>query len=284
MNPRPRSRPPLATAALGLALAAAACTTVTDHSDLPDLGGPGANPPAEGFDLAGSDARAIEIADRVMDALGGRRAWDETRTLSWVFFDRRRHVWDRSTGDVRIESLADDGSVDGVVLMNVDTREGRAWRDGAPVTDPEELEAALEAGYHQWVNDSYWLLMPYKLKDSGVTLRHVGEGALPGGRPADVLELTFDEVGVTPQNKYRVLVARDTSLVEQWSYYREAGDEQPALTTPWTGWRRRGGILLSGDRGEFGGLREILVMGKLPRSVFQDPDPISPAALAAASR
>ena len=35
--------------------------------------------------------------------------------------------------------------------------------------------------------------MPFKLLDPGVTLRHVGERTLDGGRPADVLELTVAE-------------------------------------------------------------------------------------------
>ncbi|HHL71578.1 MAG TPA: hypothetical protein ENJ29_03615, partial [Bacteroidetes bacterium] len=47
-----------------------------------------ANPPAPGFNLADSDARAIAIADEVMQALGGRRAWDKTRYITWRFFGR----------------------------------------------------------------------------------------------------------------------------------------------------------------------------------------------------
>lgn len=46
--------------------------------------------------------------------------------------------------------------------------------------------------------------MPYKLKDSGVTLKYKGEGQTEEGEPAQVLVLTFKDVGVTPQNKYEV--------------------------------------------------------------------------------
>ena len=70
---------------------------------LPQDAGAEENPPAEGFDLAGSDAEAIRIADRVMLAMGGREAWDSTRHLRWKFFGRRLHVWDKHTGDLRIE-------------------------------------------------------------------------------------------------------------------------------------------------------------------------------------
>ena len=45
-----------------------------------------ANPHAEGFDLEGSDAKAIEIADAVMEKMGGRENWDNTRYLILVLF------------------------------------------------------------------------------------------------------------------------------------------------------------------------------------------------------
>lgn len=227
------------------------------------------NPPAPGFDLAGSDPEAIEIADKVMAAMGGREAWDATRYLAWNFFGRRTHVWDKWTGDLRFEQG------DQLVLMNLDDKSGRVWKEGQEVTDPEERERLLENAYRAWINDSYWLLMPYKLKDTGVTLELVGDGELPDGRLAWVLQLTFEGVGVTPQNKYDVYVAKDTNLVEQWSFYATADQEEPAFTTPWADWRRHGRVLLSGDRGELRGnraqLTDIRVFDTLPEDVFRSP-------------
>ncbi|HVS16272.1 MAG TPA: hypothetical protein VMV46_20335 [Thermoanaerobaculia bacterium] len=225
------------------------------------------NPPAEGFDAAGSDPEAVAIADEVMTAMGGRAAWDSTRYLSWNFFGMRTHVWDRWTGDVRYQVG------DTLVLANIHSQEGRAFRDGEEVTDPEERAKLLDQTYKAWVNDSYWLLMPYKLKDSGVTLRYQGEGAMADGRVADVLELTFEGVGVTPDNKYDVYVSKDRRLVEQWSFYTRYDDAEPRFTTPWAGWTRHGGVLLSGDRGERQ-LSDIRVFEELPRSVFESPEPV----------
>ena len=37
------------------------------------------NSPAEGFDAANSDPAAIELADSIMIAMGGRENWDKTR-------------------------------------------------------------------------------------------------------------------------------------------------------------------------------------------------------------
>jgi hypothetical protein len=225
------------------------------------------NPPADGFDAAGSDARAIAVADEVMEAMGGRAAWDATRFLSWNFFGMRTHVWDRFTGDLRYQVG------DTLVLANIHSKEGRAFQDGEEVTDADERAKLLDQTYKAWVNDSYWLLMPYKLKDSGVTLRYQGEGTMADGRAADVLQLTFEGVGVTPENKYDVYVSKDRRLVEQWSYYARYDDAEPRFTTPWAGWTRHGGVLLSGDRGERQ-LSDIRVYEELPRSVFESPAPV----------
>lgn len=229
------------------------------------------NPPAPGFDLEGSDPRAIEIADRVMERLGGRDAWDATRYLTWNFFGRRTHFWDKHTGDIRVEGVGRDDRPY-LILMNLHTMEGRAWRDGVEL-EGDELEELIDLGEAVWINDSYWMFMPYKLKDTGVTLTYVGERAMEDGRPADVLQLVFQEVGRTPDNRYHVYVARESGLVEQWDFYRSAADEEPGFRIPWHNWQRYGGILLSDDRGD-SGHTDIAVFDSLPASVFTSPEPV----------
>ena len=225
------------------------------------------NPPASGFNAADSDPKAIALADEVMTALGGRANWDATRYITWRFFGFRLHVWDKWTGDIRFE----EGDL--TVLMNIHSKEGRAFVAGAAISDPDTLAAKLDHGYRAWINDSYWLVMPYKLKDTGVTLRYRGLEATQDGRPAQVLELTFKDVGVTPQNKYAVWIDRESRLVTQWAFYRDAADAEPRFIGPWTNWQRHGSILLSDGRGE----REhtdVAVFDELSRSVFTSPDPL----------
>ncbi len=225
------------------------------------------NPPMPGFDLENSDARAIEIADRVMDAMGGRKAWDETRYITWNFFGRRRHLWDKWTGNVRIEAG------DRLILMNINTKQGRVWINGEEVTHPDSLQNHLEYGYRAWVNDNYWMFMPYKLKDTGVTLKYLGESRMQNGRSADILQLTFRQVGVTPQNKYHVYVNKQTNLVGEWAYFREATDDSAMFHTPWDNWQRYGNILLSDDRGRRKHA-DIAVFADLPESLFTSPEPV----------
>ncbi|MDP7447342.1 MAG: hypothetical protein QF689_02025 [Candidatus Latescibacteria bacterium] len=228
------------------------------------------NPAAPGFDAAGSDHRAVELADRVMARLGGRAAWDSTRYVTWRFFGGRRHVWDKWTGDHRFETG------DLTVLSNIHDGSGRAWQAGVEITDADTLAARLHRAHGAWINDSYWLVMPYKLKDSGVTLTYQGEGMTEEGLPAYILELTFRDVGRTPQNRYQVWVDIDNSLVRQWSFYREASDEDPRFIMPWANWQSFGHILLNDD---FGAKRhtEIAVFDELPEAIFSSPEKNSPS-------
>jgi len=134
--------------------------------------------------------------------------------------------------------------------MNLNTGHGRAWRKGSEVTAPDDLAAILRDATSIWINDSYWLAMPYKLKDSGVTMRYGGEKTTEEGRVADMLILTFKDVGDTPDNKYDVFVDRESGLVTQWCYYKLASDPKPRFTLPWTNWTAFGAIKLATGRGK----------------------------------
>jgi hypothetical protein len=231
------------------------------------------NPPAPGFNLVGSDPEAIAIADQVMDRMGGRAAWDNTHYITWRFFGGRRHVWDKFTGDIRVEGTDRETDKTFLILMNIHTRQGRAWSAGTEITDPVELAKRLDYGEAVWINDGYWIFMPYKLKDSGVTLKYLGERTMLDGRPAKVLQLTFEGVGRTPENKYFVYVAEDSGLVEQWDFFDSAENSEPGFQNPWHNWRTYGEILLSDSRGERGHT-DIAVFSELPAAVLHSPEPV----------
>ncbi|MCB0576642.1 MAG: hypothetical protein KDC61_18940 [Saprospiraceae bacterium] len=225
-----------------------------------------ANPPASGFNSAGSDAQAVRIADEVMAAMGGRKAWDDTRCISWNFFGSRTLLWDKQAGMCRIEWQKRPLKV----IVDLNKGSGKVWIDGAEQSQPDSLAKYLEIGKKVWINDSYWLLMPFKLKDSGVTLKYLGESATDAGTTADLLQLSFQNVGVTPDNKYHVWVDKKTRLVSQWAYFEKFGDEKPRIVNPWSDYKRYGGILIAGSRGESRPpLTPIEVMDAPPPGAFE---------------
>jgi hypothetical protein len=206
------------------------------------------------FDPALSDPRALSVADLVMRALGGREAWERTRHIHFAFAVRRgdedleyrTHLWDRHRGRLRYETVDKDGRPV-VVLEDVQTRRGRAYRGGAPV-EGDAARPLLDEAYEAWINDTYWLLMPYKMKDPGVRLKYAGE-TREGNVLYDTIELSFDGVGLTPGDRYWATVNRETGIMERWSYVLQ---DDPSGKTPtvweWRGWTRRGRILLSPEK------------------------------------
>ncbi len=234
-------------------------TTSTEETALVE------NPAAEGFDLVNSDAVAIKIADDVMEAMGGRKNWDDTRYISWNFFNARKLCWDKLSGDVRIKYLREDMEA----IVNINSGDGRVLRNGEEMANQDSLNKYLKRAKSAWINDSYWLVMPFKLKDSGVTLRYIDVDTTMNGQEAYLLDLNFENVGDTPQNYYQVWVDIETKLVCQWAYYREATMEEPNFVLPWMDYKDFGKIRLSGNRGERQ-LTEIQVHDSIPETFFTD--------------
>lgn len=204
------------------------------------------------FDPARSDPKAVAVADQVMQALGGEDAWRGVRYLRFDFdverggksVVRRAHTWDKWTGSYRLEGRTREGQPYRVV-MNLHTKAGAAWLDGRSL-EGEALKKQLDDAYATWVNDAYWLIMPYKMKDPGVTLKLDGERKTADGAWDKVL-LTFGGVGLTPKDKYWVFVNRATHLVDRWEFVL-MGEKAAPTPFDWKGWRDYGRIKLAPER------------------------------------
>lgn len=231
----------------------------------------------EGQDDA-DPARARELADRVMQALGGEEAWEETRYITFGFAGARTHWWDRYTGRHRLEGETREGERY-LVLHDLDDQgeEGRAWLDGEPAEGERGAEL-VENAYAAWINDTYWLLAPYKLRDPGVDLSYAGTETVDGVE-YEKLHLAFEGVGLTPGDRYWMYVHPDTGLVDRWAYVLES-QEPPPTVWEWTGWARYGpGIMLADQRTHAESGRElplspISVPDELPETVFTSPEPV----------
>ncbi|WP_139237152.1 DUF6503 family protein [Pontibacter akesuensis] len=217
-----------------------------------------------------TDAKAKSVADKVMKNMGGEKNWKKTRFLAWTFNDQYQ-IWDKKDNRFRweMDSL--------VAVINTQTKDGKVYVEGQEVQDPATKQKMLDRAYALWINNSYWLVMPFKLQDPGVTLKYVGEEQTIDGAKADVLQMTFEEVGLTPQNKYHVWVDKDKGLVTQWAFFRKFDDAEPAFTRRWSNYQDFGKIKLASDRSnpqsDFE-LFNIAAPANVPDAVFNSPTPV----------
>lgn len=222
-----------------------------------------------------SDKKAVKIALEVMDSSGGYQRWQEARYLNWIFFGSRRWMWDKQTGDVRVHDIDNDLTI----LMNLNSKEGKVFKDTQRVTNKDSVEKFLKRGYRMWANDSYWVFMPFKLIDSGVKLKYEGEGATPAPQEekADILKVSFKDVGVTPKNYYKVYVSKKTRRVRWWEYYPTEDKEKPFISTPWTNYQDFKGLKLSLSHGGKNKITEVSVRDSMNRAVFEELNPLDSA-------
>ncbi len=161
-----------------------------------------------------------------------------------------------------LHSLADQGQGAGQVFI-----------DGSP-EEAEDVKAKfLTRAYGAWVNDTYWLLMPYKLLDPGVELQDLGTVTLDGHHYTK-LGLSFGSVGLTPGDRYWAYVDQTSNLVTRWQYILENQDPDSAPTTwTWGNWQRHGQVLLSDTRTELSGDGAGRVLSLAPIQVLDTVDP-----------
>jgi len=213
-----------------------------------------------------ADEKSGIIANKVIEAMGGESKWGNLEAVSWTFFGARKLLWDKKHNKVRIENPKDTS----LVVLDMNTMEGRYSKNGVEETDSILLNKQLKRAKSIWINDSYWLVMPFKLRDPGVNLSHKRVDTLINGSLADVLELTFENVGDTPDNKYEVYVDQTDNLIKQWDFYAKASQEKPSRSWPWDNYKSYDGLLLSAERSDASGPSKVKVYKNIDQSIFEN--------------
>jgi len=220
---------------------------------------------------------ADDIARRALDVLAGP-AWEKARYIAFSFDVEREgkiaasyaQRWDRYTGDYRVSGKNREGK-DVLVIMNINTKQGKAWLDGTEVADPKDQ---LTFGYRRFINDTYWLLMGFKTFDPGVTREYAGEKTDAAGHVYDLVKLSFANVGLTPGDVYWMWVNRDSGLVDEWDMKLEGSkpEDEPSPVL-FHDYHRFGNLLISTRReikghNQFIRLDDITVAPTVPAGAF----------------
>ncbi len=180
---------------------------------------------------------ATQLAGAVWKASGGEN-WGNVKSIDFTFVVEKdgktvasaEHHWEVAAQTDQVKWKGKDVTVN--------------------LADPASDEDG-KAAYARWVNDSYWLLAPLKLKDRGVHLADEGKKQMDGSLK-EVLRLSFDEVGLTSKDNYRLYINPETNLVTAWDYMPEPGKSVHAT---WTDYQKGGGLNLSTDHRMEGGVR-----------------------------
>jgi hypothetical protein len=179
-----------------------------------------------------SAAKGQQLATDLWKASGGDN-WAKVSEVHFTFAVEQegkplfsaQHVWSVAAGTDEVKWKDKQGK-DHQVTANL----------AAPGSDDEG-----KAAYARWVNDSFWLLAPLKVRDHGVTVEAGGPKDL-NGITCETVRLKFDSVGLTPTDQYVFYIDAKTKLPLAWDYIPESGTGMQAT---WEKFKSFGGLNLA---------------------------------------
>ena len=210
-----------------------------------------ATPAAASRAMGEADPLSAEVVKQMTDAMGGQAAWDNIPYFRFDFvvvkdakeIARFQHWWDKKNGRDRVQGPDDKGRTV-TAIVDLQTKKGKSFTEGIVDTDSTNVANIVQMGYERWVNDTYWMMMPFKLRDPGVHLKHA-RTERRGGAEYDVIELSFDKgVGLTSGDRYWLYVNRGTHLMDRWEMLLESMKPPPSAAS-WEGWTQVGPVRLS---------------------------------------
>src|SRR5690606_15391957 len=135
----------------------------------------------------------------------------------------------------------------------------------------------METARGRTINDTYWLLAPFKLFDPGVTRTYVPDSS---DADTDVIRLSFDGVGLTPGDQYWLFIDKATGRLTRWTLVLESNPTPRSYD--WTAYQTlqgpQGRVFLSARKQDVGAARAVLtdniiVPASVDSTLFTDPQP-----------
>jgi hypothetical protein len=179
-----------------------------------------------------STGKEPTLATELWKASGGEN-WGKVKEIHFTFAVEQegnrlftaQHAWNVAAGTDRVKWKDKQGADHDVTVKLADA--------------PKEGEA--KDAYARWVNDSYWLLAPLKIRDPGVRVEATGPKDL-NGTSLETLQLSFENVGLTPTDRYVFYIDPQTKLPRAWNYIPQTGEE---LQATWEKFQNFGGLNLA---------------------------------------
>jgi hypothetical protein len=165
----------------------------------------------------GKEADALAI--KMLNALN-YETYKNTETITWNFRNEHFYKWNKQKNIVTISWENNK-----VILHTNNTKKTKAFKDGKKVENTKLIKKATAF----FNNDSFWLVAPYKVFDTGSERRIVNY------KGEDALLVTYTSGGSTPGDSYLWILNEDyqPTSFKMWTSIIPIG----GLSATWTDWK-----------------------------------------------
>lgn len=181
----------------------------------------------------GQKGAAADLLARKMLTALNKEAYDATKVLEWSFKGTQTYKWYKQENKVEV-----NWDTNKVILYTKTPEKSIVFVDGKETKDPAILAKAIT----YFNNDSFWLVAPYKVFDSGTErsiLKHNGKEALlitytsGGSTPGDSYLWVLDANYIPTSFKMWVKVIPIGGVEATWENWitTEAGCKLPTMHT-----------------------------------------------------
>jgi hypothetical protein len=228
------------------------------------------------FDRAGSDPKAVEIADKVFAAGGGPGNWEKTKQIRWsqtttsdgkVVADGEQ-AWDRWNGR-HYGRLKGEGQDIVVAYELYGDRSIGFAQEGEKKQNFDEGTRKRYVGQARDIFNVSTIVLALHLMvfEPGAKLTYVGPAKDDAGNEKfDELKITFEEP-LRKSLEYRMIVDRETSLPHRIEIYKAGTNEKIGFTLQ--DWTTINGMKFARARGNMGYSGEAIAIKDIK---IGDPD------------
>ena len=160
---------------------------------------------------------AEQLADEMLAALN-KPAFDTIRMIKFTYPGGHAYEWDRELNSVNVSWEDND------VYLDLERRK-------------DEFSSLEYQAYEYFINDSFWLIAPYKIRDTGVVRSTV---EVEDGRG---LLVTYTMGGVTPGDSY-LWIIDEKGFPKAWKLWT-SNVPIGGLEFGWGGWVEKQGAWFS---------------------------------------